>query len=276
MVLRVKNIYISGTPAPEGATVWDPDSYERAVRANIDLISDSLVGPIVLRYATFGERLVIAPSAHSHRGRVPRAYAQPDESGRLRVFFTPAHWVGPDASGQIIDGQEPLRSDEVLLHEIAHCLQARFGRRVDVEGPTADDLSPVDERRAVTLTNMYRSERGRPLRGPYGDTFWMSENGTAGVMYRLTGHAGFIGYRTLRQVQRSPGDVRQAEAAAYWQRFLAKFRSDYPGLCATLAIIPRDFCPYNPFDRGSQESQLLYVPSDWRWGSGVEDPGNRA
>jgi hypothetical protein len=77
----------------------------------------------------------------------------PDLNANSAVNYTPQQWKG-NAAGN--------RSDEVLVHELIHVLENNFGGYVD---NPADGLKwDGSDFLTVTVSNMYQSLIGRPLR----------------------------------------------------------------------------------------------------------------
>lgn len=262
------NVEVRGEPRPQDleANEWDADAYVEAVESILRRIGQARVGRTVLAHVS--RRLVIQPH-REHRGfsnasstvgfdwaheTPPDAEEQPGTglgSWDVHVGFTPALFLRPDGVNDAAPGLHPFHGDSVLVHEIFHAIESMAGRtRYATMGRSATDFQRITEHRAVRVTNMYRSETHRPLRGPYRQAAFLASSGQRYDSYGLRGldsGRGLLGYRGVRSVARVPGDPRHEHYIDFEVRLIGEMMLDHPALTDALLGIPRLQSPYNPF-----------------------------
>ncbi|MBX3271059.1 MAG: hypothetical protein KF729_12410 [Sandaracinaceae bacterium] len=281
-------------PADVCAHHWSPERYEAVVHRLLNRIARTRVGQAVLD--TIIAPLIITP----HTTYYERAYAEsvslywphalaandpssdldpntremttPTGQGQIGglIGFTPAHFATPDTPDEDLDlpaGVGVYRSDEVLVHECLHAIEGMWGRirRAEIARHT-DDIARIAEYRAVYVTNMYRSELGRALRGPYTHSTPLLSSGrrvaTYGYREAVRGR-GLWGFRRARMVRRRADPEHQhIFNFDYWT--IHDFIEDIPVLAQRLASIPRSRVPYNPFlDHDTMSYDEVLVPEPW-------------
>lgn len=285
-MLELGNITIDGSRRPSDVPreEWNGERYESAVRANVERVLESRVGSIVLEHLIRPTTVRPEPrrwdrpgarSLWSRGARAPHDRTVPQTGAGAQttvVTFTPAKYVGPDAPpARAYPGLHPFRSDAVLLHELFHSVEAQWGTiRTELVGPVAGDVVPVCEHRGVRVTNMYRSETLRPLRGPYAHYSHLTASGYryvhCGRAYIQNGSRppGFMGYRGVRRVRRQPASQRHDQYVGFEQRLIGELMLDLPTLTEALERIPRGMVQYNPFqDFWSGTHDGLLLPAYW-------------
>jgi hypothetical protein len=142
----------------------------------------------------------------------PEASLGGDSQVGWRVSGRAWQLVRPSPSVPAIDpGNRYFDVDDTLLHELVHAM--RFVRGLICRRPLGDGWQDSEEFLAVTITNMYLSEKGKEsaLRGDYGRTF-----------KPLTDPGGF---------------------AFRYKELLQQFRDEMPDLAGKLASVN---CRFNP------------------------------
>jgi hypothetical protein len=186
MLRMAPNIEIDGDlPLPR----WNPNRYEAAVQSHLQRAFDSGTGQAIRRqltqrlrivpnYLTPGEfnayTLADDPSAALPPGALPRNCetgtvltdrARGTGGGSaVTILFTPAVFVSRQRYlGVATRGNAP---DEVLLHEMVHAMRDMHGlTECRPIGGRLRAYDNVSEFYAITIANVYCSERNRPLVG---------------------------------------------------------------------------------------------------------------
>jgi hypothetical protein len=172
-----------GTPAPPlppGYT-WNSDKYERVVYTWLARIQAKQTGQAVMRWL-WSRPLTIRPylgtdknatTAGDGAGAIAegapfnQCTANPAQQNNVGtgtgssiiIRFTPRLFDNPTGAGD--------RADEVLLHEMVHAVRYMHGKARCRN--SAGHMDSEEEVIAITITNMYSSEVGRPLRAHHGD-----------------------------------------------------------------------------------------------------------
>jgi hypothetical protein len=82
----------------------------------------------------------------------------------VKVYFTPLDWRGKVRPGEA--------QDEILLHELVHAYRKLTG--TERCRPWGTRMNTEEEVIAIAVTNMYASERRRPLRESHAGYVEMS------------------------------------------------------------------------------------------------------
>jgi hypothetical protein len=179
---------------PHGAEQRKPPVKEadwtKAIEANLAKIKGNHLGAAILALIT--KDITIAPFISS------------ELNANSSVTFTPQQWPGNGAGN---------RADEVLLHELIHVVDSNFSGYADQTDGLQWDKSDF---LTVTVSNMYSSMIGRPLRKDHHGFRTMPD-----------------GYRLM------PAVFKTAQAANF-----TNVKTRLPGLFNTLAS---SIAPWNPF-----------------------------
>ena len=248
---------IIAAPAPEGDDEFDPNSYVASVQQCMAVVRASRVGQAVLRH--LWKQLEIRPWRNTRQNAsarpLQRADARPagqpdrydsdsfhtahDDTGHaiewmprgtgrgsdVLVRFTPALYLSPSApipAGRLV----PRYADSTLLHELVHAVRMMWGVMNTLRFETGRDdrvwgFHNSEEFYAILIENMYRSERGLPMRADH-----LSDR------------------RLSFQCHRRGSDDPYVQLERRW---IAKLALEMPTLVSELERIPRILVRRNPF-----------------------------